>query len=142
MPSDQERIDALEKRLIRAERKAYAPIRSGTVIAAHGIVYRNIPTQDNADEPTPTDVVRVEPNVFQGLIDVRLESGQVITEVPVISPTLIAKPFNNLGFDVLPGQQFYELEYRFPAVNETVIVLWDGGKIYLAMGQIRVDRNA
>ena len=79
MPSDQERIDALEKRLIRAERKAAAPIRSGTVIAAHGIVYRNIPTQDNADEPTPTDVVRVEPDVFQGLVDVRLQPVHSLT---------------------------------------------------------------
>ena len=65
-------------------------------------------TEGDEPEPTPTDVVSgLSQDTFQGLVDVRLESGQVITGICLSYPlALVATPFNNrLGFDALPQGQ-------------------------------------
>ena len=132
MPSAEERLAEMEKRLIRLERGTYQPVRIGTIENLSGIVY---------ETPDATTTF-AEREVRQGLVDVRFEGGYLIRNIPLIAPSVFFRPYTTGQLvDLNNNPLFYALRYEYPRVGDTVTVLWDGGKVYVALGNVRIVRD-
>ena len=149
MPTEAEYNDLL-KRVVRLERQTYAPVRSGTIIGLEGWSYppSGSPIGEDADgnpifASNDTRVVEGPEDIRQGIARIRLDypSGEsrftVLENVPIIGMSTILAEFSRLGIDPFNTQTYYEPLVYYPRVGDRVLVLWDGGKVYLALGQVQ-----